>query len=234
VGRDIVPHIQLDRHYTGQMEDAMEFATGQINDVSSIYLAQRFTGQYAREAFCCNACATMTPTHNSADVGSRLYTCIPLEPLPVCSRDTDSIQAAIDRLAEPEQMDKNFTEHQCSGCTSRAPPKKYRGIESSPAVLMLTLSRILNARSGRVTLQEVTPMVDATIVVCGQLYSLKAILYHSGSTPNSGHYIAVVKHGSAPDDFWYYDDLRVRQRATEAERCGQAEGYKVYAVMYEF
>ena len=97
----------------------------------------------------------------------------------------------------------------------------------------MTLCRFVLSTTNTIKLQQVTPRVEHNIVVCGHEYGLKAILYHSGECPLSGHYIAVVRHGASTEDFWFYDDLKPRRCASENERTGQAVGYKVYAVMYE-
>ena len=215
------------------MHDAVEFAFAQITDSSSRFQRSLFTGRYSEEVLQCSSCARRRPTHSSTNVESRIFTSIPLVPLPTCTAITDSIQAAVDRLSQPEQLDENYTDWSCSGCSSHRPPQKYRGIESSPELLIMTLSRLVPSLTNTIVLQQVTPLVEPIIVVCGHEYGLKSILYHSGESPQSGHYIAVVRHGASTEDYWFYDDLQPRRRASETERTGQAVGYKVYAVMYE-
>ena len=232
-GRKYVPHIQLDRHYSGQMQDAIEFALAQITDPSSRFDRSLFTGLYSAEVLQCSGCGRLRPTHSAEIVESRLFTSIPLVPLPSCTASTDSMQAAVDRLSEPDPLDETYTDWSCSGCSSSRPPIKYRGIESSPELLILTLSRMVPSLSDTIVLQQVTPFVEPIIVVCGHEYGLKSILYHMGVSPQSGHYIAVVRHGASAEDYWFYDDLQSRRRASENERTGQVNGYKVYAVMYE-
>ena len=215
------------------MQDAVEFAFAQITDSSSRFQRSIFTGRYSEEVLQCSSCGWRRPTHSSTNVESRIFTSIPLVPLPTCTAITDSIQAAVDRSLQPEQLDENYTDWSCSGCSSVRPPQKYRGMESSPELLILTLSRMDLSLTNTLVLQQVTPWVEPIIVVCGLEYGLKAILYHSGECPLSGHYIAVVRHGASTEDFWFYDDLKPRRCASENERTGQADGYKVYAVMYE-
>ena len=215
------------------MQDAVEFAIAQITDMSSRFHRSLFTGLYSEEVLHCSSCGWRRPTRSSTNVESRIFTTIPLIPLPTCTAITDSIQAAVDRLFQPEQLDEYFMDWSCLGCSSRQPPQISRGIESSPELLIMTLSRLVLSVPNSILLQQVTPWVEPIIVLCGLEYALKAILYHSGESPLSGHYIAVVRHGASTEDFWFYDDLKPRRCASENERTGQAVGYKVYAVMYE-
>ena len=215
------------------MQDAVEFAIAQITDMSSRFHRSLFTGLYSEEVLHCSSCGWRRPTRSSTNVESRIFTTIPLIPLPTCTAITDSIQAAVDRLFQPEQLDEYFMDWSCLGCSSRQPPQISRGIESSPELLIMTLSRLVLSVPNSILLQQVTPWVEPIIVLCGLEYALKAILYHSGESPLSGHYIAVVRHGATTEDFWFYDDLKPRRCASEHERTGQAVGYKVYAVMYE-
>ena len=215
------------------MQDAVEFAIAQITDMSSRFHRSLFTGRYSEEVLHCSSCGWRRPTLSSTNVESRIFTTIPLIPLPTCTAITDSIQAAVDRLFQPEQLDEYFMDWSCLGCSSRQPPQISRGIESSPELLIMTLSRLVLSVPNSILLQQVTPWVEPIIVVCGLEYGLKAILYHSGESPQSGHYIAVVRHGASTEDYWFYDDLKPRRCASENERTGQAVGYKVYAVMYE-
>ena len=215
------------------MQDALEFAIAQITDTSSRFHRSLFTGRYSEEVLHCSSCGWRRPTRSSTNVESRIFTTIPLIPLPTCTAITDSIQAAVDRLFQPEELDESFMDWSCLGCSSRQPPQISRGIESSPELLILTLSRLVLSVPNSILLQQVTPWVEPIIVVCGHEYGLKAILYHSGISPYSGHYVAAVRHGASTEDYWFYDDLQSRRCASENERTGQVVGFKVYAVMYE-
>ena len=76
------------RYYTGEIQDAIEFALPQITDTLTSFPASYFTGGYAEEQ-------------------------LRQEPLSVFIAITDSIRAAVDRLSKPEQLDEHFSDWEC-------------------------------------------------------------------------------------------------------------------------
>ena len=55
--------------------------------------------------------------------------------------------------------------------------------------------------------------INETLILCGRVYSLLAVVFHAGDAPNRGHYFTVARHGPIADGmFFLYDDLASRRR----------------------
>ena len=58
--------------------------------------------------------------------------------------------------------------------------------------------------------------LDEHITLCQQPFVLKAVVYHYGDTPSSGHYAAVCRHGTGAEPFFVYNDAH-RQGVRRAD-----------------
>ena len=69
------------------------------------------------------------------------------------------------------------------------------------------------------------------------LYDLRSLVVHLGTSVNSGHYIAIARHDTDNGKWWVYNDTQ-RRRATDAERStlttfGLSGAMKSYTMLYE-
>ncbi len=53
--------------------------------------------------------------------------------------------------------------------------------------------------------RRASPMtLDETLTVGAATYKLHGVICHKGETPAAGHYVAVVRHGAAEEQFFLY------------------------------
>ena len=48
--------------------------------------------------------------------------------------------------------------------------------------------------------------LDESISIDAATFTLHGAIFHSGPTPSSGHYVAVVRHGASGEPYVLYDD----------------------------
>ena len=51
--------------------------------------------------------------------------------------------------------------------------------------------------------------LDTSFTLKGQTYALKAVFYHYGTSPSSGHYVTAARQAANTEEFFIYnDDIR--------------------------
>ena len=78
-------------------------------------------------------------------------------------------------------------------------------------MLVLTLKRWDLLGDAAALLHPV--FANPTLMCAGLLYDLYSTVVHLGPSPNSGHYIAVVRHDTDAGVWWIYDDTKRAARA---------------------
>ena len=71
-------------------------------------------------------------------------------------------------------------------------------------------------------------------------YDLRGIIYHKGSTPHRGHYVAVARHGGDVEPFFVYNDDHRQNVQRSVLACDmvlpgswQSEVFHATALLYE-
>ena len=90
--------------------------------------------------------------------------------------------------------------------------------------------------SGEVNLECIC--ADPYITFHGNVYRLCGVVVHLGASKDSGHYVAVTKHGQEEQDWWLYDD-QSRKLASDDQASTMQNEYqfwgnmKSYILLYE-
>uniref|UniRef100_A0A8V5GWB2 Ubiquitin carboxyl-terminal hydrolase n=2 Tax=Melopsittacus undulatus TaxID=13146 RepID=A0A8V5GWB2_MELUD len=136
-----------------------------------------------------------------------------------------SVTEALEQLVKPEQLDGENS-YKCSKCENMVPASKRYTIHRSSKVLIITLKRFSAFTGGKINKDVKYPEYLDLRAYMSQsmgeplIYSLYAVLVHSGSTCNEGHYICFIKAGNG---FWYrMNDAIVERSDTETVLNQQA------------
>uniref|UniRef100_A0A8C6J7W8 Ubiquitin carboxyl-terminal hydrolase n=1 Tax=Melopsittacus undulatus TaxID=13146 RepID=A0A8C6J7W8_MELUD len=136
-----------------------------------------------------------------------------------------SVTEALEQLVKPEQLDGENS-YKCSKCENMVPASKKYTIHRSSKVLTITLKRFSAFTGGKINKDVKYPEYLDLRAYMSQsmgeplIYSLYAVLVHSGSTCNAGHYICFIKAGNG---FWYQmNDAIVERSDTETVLNQQA------------
>jgi len=131
-------------------------------------------------------------------------------------REQLHLKQLIDHTYSPE-----VTERRCESTGRNDFLRRETTMTQYPDALITTLSRFINEADGSAfkMLNKVeVPLTGLSFF--GKTYRLHGVVYHMGSTLNSGHYTAAVR--DAPTAHWvYYDDSRTKVIADPNEAPGE-------------
>ena len=217
-GRPLLPALFLRECYTGAQEDASLFVMNCLQ--SCPQTLQLFSGSYTRAKLKCALCGNCELVGSTSD--EQEFTTLQLE---TRSHDTrlpfDTMEAALNAACQ-EPLDEHFRSR-CSNaaCGGRWHCKVYP-VEEPPQVLLLQLKSweyflddgVMTARRLPCSLR-----IAQTIKVANVTYTLKGLVYHSGESPQAGHYVTVARHGGTVEPFFLYNDACRRGIAQSALAC---------------
>lgn len=134
---------------------------------------------------------------------------------PKCHYSTENIEKFSDISLEPKRslersLSAFFSKEildfqnmwQCSRCEEKVRAVKTLDIQQHPHTLVVHLKRYGRGRTGTKLARHVA--FPHKLFLHSQLYNLRAILVHDGTTTRSGHYSAYVK--DAEDSWYLFDD----------------------------
>ena len=168
------------------------------SDEASTTLIHRVFGGRLRSRVACGKCPYVSDTYQS-------FLDISLE----VTKGVQDVRRALRMFTAVEQLDASNA-WRCSNCNKMSQAKKQLTIQEAPNVLVLQLKRFSHygKLSKHVAFQEKLELGSAMSQKSPALYNLYAVLVHSGSSMNSGHYYAFVKDTSGS---WYeMNDSSVR------------------------
>ena len=147
-----------------------------------------------------------------------------------------TVQEAIDAYMRPLEVE---LEQACEMCQAYINGKHYfrktNDFVRMPKVLCICLNRWAAYGDGNTLLHPVE--ASRNLLMNTVNYTLCAVVCHLGETIQSGHYVAVTRHGTDADQWWLYDDS-FKFKATEtqvATLCsyGQRGPMHSYICIYE-
>ncbi|XP_012616380.3 ubiquitin carboxyl-terminal hydrolase 17-like protein 22 [Microcebus murinus] len=123
-----------------------------------------------------------------------------------------SLNQALQWLVKPEHLDGEDAYH-CGTCLKKVPASKCLTVHTASKVLMLVLKRFSDVTGNKIAKEVQYPeCLDMQPYMSQRnrgplVYLLYAVLVHSGSSCQSGHYFCYVKAGNGQ---WYkMDDAKV-------------------------
>ncbi|XP_033921267.1 ubiquitin carboxyl-terminal hydrolase 42-like [Melopsittacus undulatus] len=220
---------RIGKHFRyGSQEDAHEFLSFTIDalqkaclngsatlDTSSqaTTLIYQIFGGYLRSQVKCLNCKAVSDAYE------------PFLDITLDIETITSVTEALEQLVKPEQLDGENS-YKCSKCENMVPASKKYTIHHSSKVLTITLKRFSAFTGGKINKDVKYPEYLDLRAYMSQsmgeplIYSLYAVLVHSGSTCNAGHYICFIKAGNG---FWYQmNDAIVERSDTETVLNQQA------------
>ncbi|NXW52549.1 UBP42 hydrolase, partial [Nyctiprogne leucopyga] len=203
-------HFQL-----GMQEDAHEFLRYTVSamqraclsgisdlDISSqsTTVVHQIFGGFLRSRVTCLSCKAVSDSYEA-------FMDVPLD-----IKAASSVTAALEDFVRPEHLDGENCFH-CSTCDQRAAASKSFTIDRVPRVLTLCLKRFEGFTGRKISkavgYPEYLDLRPYTSQTSGEplVYSLYAVLVHSGGSCHGGHYFCYVK---ASNGLWYeMDDTSV-------------------------
>ncbi|NXW25617.1 UBP42 hydrolase, partial [Circaetus pectoralis] len=196
-------HFQL-----GLQEDAHEFLRYAVDamqraclsgisnlDISSesTTIVHQIFGGFLRSRVTCSSCKAASDSYE------------PFLDIPLDIKAASSVTAALEDFVKPEQLDGENC-FKCSQCNETVAASKTFTIHRAPKVLTVCLKRFEDFTGGKInkvvkysTCLDLRPYMSQT---AGEplLYSLYAVLVHSGNSCHSGHYFCYTK---ASNGLWY-------------------------------
>ncbi|CAM9516959.1 unnamed protein product [Bubo scandiacus] len=163
-----------------------------ISSRSTTIIHQIFMG-YLRSRVTCLSCNAVSDSHRS-------FLDIPLD-----IKAASSVTAALENFVKPQQLDGENC-FKCSKCDKMAAASKKITVHHVPRVLTMCLKRREDVTGKKISKAVEYPQYldlrPYTSQTAGEpiLYSLYAVLVHSGDTCHAGHYFCYVK---ASDGLWY-------------------------------
>ncbi|XP_061329988.1 ubiquitin carboxyl-terminal hydrolase 42-like [Pezoporus flaviventris] len=192
----------------GSQEDAHEFLSFTVDalqraclngsttwDTSSqaTTLIYQIFGGYLRSQVKCLNCKAVSDRHE------------PFLSITLDIETVTSLTAALEQFVKPEQLD-GVNSYKCSKCENMVPASKRCTIHRSSKVLIVSLKRFADFTGGKINKDvEYPEYLDLRAYMSQSrgeplMYSLYAVLVHSGFSCNAGHYICFIKAGNG---FWY-------------------------------
>ncbi|CAM9158953.1 unnamed protein product, partial [Bubo scandiacus] len=163
-----------------------------ISSRSTTIIHQIFMG-YLRSRVTCLSCNAVSDSHRSF-----LDIILDIEA-------ASSVTAALENFVKPQQLDGENC-FKCSKCDKMAAASKKITVHHVPRVLTMCLKRREDVTGKKISKAVEYPQYldlrPYTSQTAGEpiLYSLYAVLVHSGDTCHAGHYFCYVK---ASDGLWY-------------------------------
>ncbi|XP_059690682.1 ubiquitin carboxyl-terminal hydrolase 42-like [Gavia stellata] len=199
-------HFQL-----GMQEDAHEFLRYTVDamqraclsgssdlDISSqsTTVVHQIFGGFLRSRVTCLSCKAVSDSYET-------FLDVPLD-----IKAASSVSAALKDFVKPEQLDGENC-FKCSKCDKIVAASKRFTIHRAPKVLTVCLKRFDHFTGGKISKVVEYPMYldlrPYTSQTAGEplLYSLYAVLVHSGGSCHTGHYFCYTK---ASNGLWYEMD----------------------------
>ncbi|NWH76745.1 UBP42 hydrolase, partial [Piaya cayana] len=194
-------------HY-GSQEDAHEFLCFTVDalqkaclngstklDRSSqaTSLIYQIFGGYLRSRVKCLNCKAVSDTYE------------PFLDITLDIKSAGELPQALEQFVKPEQLDGENS-YKCSKCKKMVPASKRYTIHRFSNILTISLKRFANFTGGKIGKEvkypEYLDLRGYMSQTMGEplVYSLYAVLVHSGFNCNAGHYICFVKAGNG---LWY-------------------------------
>ncbi|XP_065542556.1 ubiquitin carboxyl-terminal hydrolase 42-like [Lathamus discolor] len=200
---------RIGKHFCyGSQEDAHEFLSFTVDalqraclnggttwDTSShaTTLIYQIFGGYLRSRVKCLNCQAVSDRHE------------PFLSITLDIETVTSVTKALEQFVKPEQLGGENS-YKCSKCTNMVPASKTYTIHRSSNVLIMSLKRFADFSGGKISKHVNYPEYLDLRAYMSQstgeplIYSLYAVLVHSGFSCNAGHYICFIKAGNG---FWY-------------------------------
>lgn len=128
-------------------------------------------------------------------------------------QNVSSVEKALERFTKPEHL-QNDNAYKCTKCKKKGQATKRFSIHRPPNVVTIQLKRFeFNRYSGKITkhieFPEFLNLRPYTSDPSGAslMYRLNAVLVHSGSSCNAGHYYSYVRNSN--NSWFRMDDERV-------------------------
>ncbi|XP_025068902.1 ubiquitin carboxyl-terminal hydrolase 42 isoform X2 [Alligator sinensis] len=200
---------RIAKHFRfGNQEDAHEFlrytvdamqkaclngSTKLDRPTQATTLIHQIFGGYLRSRVKCSNCKGVSDTFEP-------YLDIALE-----IKTAQSVSKALELFVKPEQLDGENC-YKCSRCKKTVPASKRFTIHRSSNVLTISLKRFANFSGGKISKDvKYSEFLDLRPFMSQQngepvLYTLYAVLVHTGFSCHAGHYFAYIKSCNAQ---WY-------------------------------
>uniref|UniRef100_A0A8C8EDP1 Ubiquitin carboxyl-terminal hydrolase n=1 Tax=Otus sunia TaxID=257818 RepID=A0A8C8EDP1_9STRI len=225
---------RIGRHVNfGSQEDAHEFLSFIIDalqkaclngstklDRSSqgTTLIYQIFGGYLRSRVKCLNCKAVSDTYE------------PFLDITLDIKAVTSVTKALEQYVKPEQLDGENS-YKCSKCKKMVPASKRYTIHRSSNVLTLSLKRFANFTGGKINKDVKYPEYLDLRAYMSQsigeplIYSLYAVLVHTGFGTNAGHYICFIKAGNG---LWY----RMNDATVELSDIKTVLSQQAYVLFY--
>ena len=191
------PYLLTNVLYRDAQEDADEMITHVLDPDRSRRLSKQLRGRMDEFLECPRPeCGSVRPTTGEHFFSLRLPLRSPTGGLAF------SVQEALDFYMPREKVELDGF---CPGCsTMHQHWWKTQEISVCPPVLLVQLVRWC----GHLIHEAILHSIDAsqTLRLKNMTYGLRGVVCHLGPTPNSGHYICIVRHETEHGDWWLYDD----------------------------
>ena len=238
VTKPLTPHTFTDYYYQLAQEDAAEFFISYLLDNRcSPTLADLCSGIMLQRDQCANCGHVHAPVnieHQSLK--------IPIEIRHDDGHDAlllHDVQAALTTYLSGDSVARHDP---CEGC-GRTHQIHTRPLEPfvAPEVLFISLKRFKTIQRARGIFEnhyvQHPVQTPDTLHYGDDLYDLRSLVVHLGTSLDSGHYIAIARHDTDNGKWWVYNDTQ-RRLATDAERStlttfGHSGAMKSYIMLYE-
>ncbi|MDR0695176.1 MAG: hypothetical protein LBF56_00145 [Holosporales bacterium] len=182
-------------------------------------LTMNITGKFS-ETKTCSSCSSFSTTADP-------FTILTL-PIPKISETAITLDQCLQQYHAEETLDGANKWH-CPTCNQKQQAKKQNSITVWPQTLIIQLRRFgYGERATKVTTQINYP-TDWDPQTGAPHYVLKAIVHHSGKSPNAGHYTASVLH----DGQWYYANDTTVTKINPNEPQPDDGDQQAYLLFYE-
>ena len=213
-GRHLFPALFLKEFYDGRQEDASDFL---LQCLRQCPLTQKHCeGEFSQASFRCATCGTTAMSH-APEIERKFSTLqIQLQD-PDTGRLCSSLEQALHHLGT-DRLDDEFQETCTNASCARRWSHKLRTVEVMPDTLILLLNSWENVGTSRNPMLRRIPCllpIPNTLTFQDSTFLLYGVIYQTGDTPRSGHYVAVTRHGHRAESFLVYND-ELRQSVPRA------------------
>ena len=220
-GLPLLPSLVLAWGYAGAQDDPVLFVLRCLEACPEV--RRHFLGQYEVQRLQCGGCGEWRAEDHGDD---RSFVNLVISP------EFDSVQAAID-ASFLHEVDDGFR-GRCGHCQGRF-ARKVQSVETVPGTLLIEVKvfETYQSRGGelRYRRMERRLRLEEVVTLRGQNFSLQGlVLQLHASSPASGHYVAVARHGGSRDSFYEYDDRNRRGKPWAEIAAGEST---VTALLYE-
>ena len=220
-GFHLLPSLVLAWGYTGEQDDPVQVVLRCLEACPSV--RRHFLGQFEVQRLQCGGCGEWQAEDHGSD---RSFVNLVVAP------NFSSVQAAIDASFQIPINDE--FRGRCSHCQGRF-ARGVQSVETVPDTLLIEV-KVFEAylgRGGELRYRRIERRLrlDEVVTLRGQNFSLQGlVLQLHASSPASGHYVAVARHGGSRDSFYEYDDSNRRGKPWAEIAAGEST---VTALLYE-